>query len=109
MVILRSLLYFVMAGLFEIGSGYLVWLWVREGKSGWLALGGAILLTAYGFVATLQPANLGRAYAAYAGIFIILSIIWGWKVGKMIPDHMDWLGTAIGLAGVLVIMYAPRA
>jgi small multidrug resistance family-3 protein len=60
-------------------------------------------------VATLQPAKFGRAYAAYGGIFIILSIIWGWKVDKMIPARMDWLGTAIALAGVLVIMYAPRA
>lgn len=109
MVILRSLLYFVMAGLCEIGGGYLVWLWVREGKSSWLALGGALLLTAYGFVATLQPANFGRAYAAYGGIFIILSIIWGWKIDNVMPDRMDWLGAAIALAGVLVIMYAPRA
>jgi small multidrug resistance family-3 protein len=106
--ILRSLLYFVIAGLCEIGGGYLVWLWVREGKSGWLALGGTLLLTAYGFVATLQPANFERAYAAYGGIFIILSIIWGWKVDQMMPERMDWLGATIALVGVLVIMYAPR-
>ena len=70
MVILRSLLYFVIAGLCEIGGGYLVWQWLREGKSIWLAFAGMILLTVYGFVATLQPANFGRAYAAYGGIFI---------------------------------------
>ncbi|WP_432813512.1 hypothetical protein [Pantanalinema sp. GBBB05] len=35
MAILRSLLYFILAGLCEIGGGYLVWLWVREGKNGW--------------------------------------------------------------------------
>ncbi|WP_333461987.1 hypothetical protein [Microcoleus sp. herbarium7] len=56
-----------------------------------------------------RSAKFGRAYAAYGGIFIILSIIWGWKVDKMIPARMDWFGTAIALAGVLVIMYAPRA
>lgn len=104
-MILRSLLYFVVAGLCEIGGGYLVWLWVREGKSGWLALVGALLLTAYGFVATFQPANFGRAYAAYGGIFII----WGWKVDNVMPDRLDWLGAAIALSGVLVLMYAPRA
>ncbi|QHV01181.1 YnfA family protein [Synechocystis sp. CACIAM 05] len=108
-MILRSLLYFVMAGLCEIGGGYLVWLWIREGKSVWLALVRAILLTVYGFVATLQPANFGRAYAAYGGIFIILSIIWGWQVDNVVVDRLDWLGAAIALVGVLVMMYATRA
>ncbi|HEY9824982.1 MAG TPA: YnfA family protein [Stenomitos sp.] len=105
---LLSILCFVLAGLCEIGGGYMVWLWLREEKSAWLALGGAVLLTIYGFVATLQPANFGRAYAAYGGIFIILSIIWGWRIDNMMPDRMDWLGAAITLAGVLVMMYAPR-
>lgn len=109
MSILQSLPLFVLAGLCEIGGGYLVWLWLREGKSVWLALGGAILLTAYGFVATLQPANFGRAYAAYGGIFIILSILWGWQVDKIRPDRLDWVGAAIILVGVLVMMYVPRA
>lgn len=108
MVILRSLLYFVIAGLCEIGGGYLVWQWLREGKSSWLAFAGVILLTVYGFVATLQPANFGRAYAAYGGIFIMLSVIWGWKIDNIMPDRMDWFGAAIALAGVLIIMYAPR-
>lgn len=87
----------------------MVWLWVREGKSKWLALGGAIFLTTYGFVATLQPATFGRAYAAYGGVFIILSIVWGWQVDKIVPDRLDWVGAAIVLVGVLVMMYAPRA
>jgi small multidrug resistance family-3 protein len=28
----KSIIYFVLAGLCEIGGGYLVWLWLREGK-----------------------------------------------------------------------------
>jgi small multidrug resistance family-3 protein len=108
MIILRSLLFFVVAGLCEIGGGYLVWLWIREGKNAWLALGGAFLLTAYGFIATLQPASFGRAYAAYGGIFILLSILWGWKIDNVVPDRLDWVGAAIILVGVLVMMYAPR-
>ena len=105
---LLSLFIFALAGLCEIGGGYLTWLWVREGKSIWLALGGSILLAAYGFVATLQPANFGRVYAAYGGIFVILSILWGWQVDKIAPDRLDWVGAAIVLVGVLVMMYAPR-
>jgi len=105
---LKSLIYFVCAGLCEIGGGYMVWLWIREGRSGWFALVGAALLTIYGFVATLQPADFGRAYAAYGGVFIILSILWGWGIDQVSPDRLDWLGAGIVLLGVLVMMYAPR-
>ncbi|HAZ45657.1 MAG TPA: hypothetical protein DDW76_03075 [Cyanobacteria bacterium UBA11369] len=89
-------------------TGYLVWLWLREGKSGWLAFAGSILLTIYGFVATQQPANFGRAYAA-GGIFIILSILWGWKVDRVPPDRYDYLGAGIILLGVWVMMYLRKS
>lgn len=109
MTAIFSLLVFVLSGLCEIGGGYLIWLWLREGKSLWLALAGAILLTTYGFVATLQPANFGRAYAAYGGVFIMLSILWGWRIDQVAPDRLDWVGASIILVGVLIMMYAPRA
>jgi small multidrug resistance family-3 protein len=106
--ILKSLFYFLLAGLFEIGGGYLVWIWLRQGKSIWYALAGAALLVLYGVIPTLQPANFGRTYAAYGGVFIILSLLWGWRVDKVTPDRYDLLGALIALAGVLLIMYAPR-
>ncbi|OKH50276.1 hypothetical protein NIES2101_19815 [Calothrix sp. HK-06] len=109
MQLMNSLLYFVLAGLCEIGGGYLVWLWLREGKSAWLGLVGSILLTVYGFVATKQPANFGRAYAAYGGVFIVLSILWGWKVDGFTPDKFDWLGAGIVFVGVLIMMFMPRS
>ncbi|MBG1262060.1 hypothetical protein F8S20_24745 [Nostoc sp. BAE] len=37
---IKSLLYFLWAGLFEIGGGYLIWLWLREGKPFWWYSGG---------------------------------------------------------------------
>jgi small multidrug resistance family-3 protein len=107
MTAIFSLLVFVLSGLCELGGGYLIWLWLREGKSLWLALVGALLLTTYGFVATLQPANFGRAYAAYGGIFIMLSILWGWQIDQITPDRPDWVGTTVILIGVLIMMYAP--
>jgi small multidrug resistance family-3 protein len=99
---------FVLAGLCEIGGGYLFWLWLREGKSIWLAIFGVLVLALYGIVPTLQSVNFGRAYAAYGGIFIALSILWGWLVDRIIPDKFDLLGAWIAFLGVLVIMYAPR-
>jgi small multidrug resistance family-3 protein len=105
---IQSLFFFVVAGLCEIGGGYLFWLWLREGKSVWLAVFGVILLAVYGVVPTLQPVSFGRAYAAYGGVFVVLSILWGWLVDRVPPDKFDLLGGWIALLGVLVIMYAPR-
>jgi small multidrug resistance family-3 protein len=107
-IMIQSLLYFVLAGLFEIGGGYLVWLWLREGKSIWHGVAGGVILVLYGVVPTLQPANFGRVYAAYGGVFIVLSIIWGWRVDKVTPDRFDIIGGFISLVGVLIIMYWPR-
>jgi small multidrug resistance family-3 protein len=106
---LQSLFFFVIAGLCEIGGGYLFWLWLREGKSIWLAVVGVIVLAVYGVVPTLQPVSFSRAYAAYGGVFIVLSLLWGWVVDRTAPDKYDWLGAWIALLGVLVIMYAPRS
>jgi small multidrug resistance family-3 protein len=108
MEITRSLFYFLLAGLCEIGGGYLVWLWLREGRSRWLAVAGALVLILYGVIPTLQPANFGRVYAAYGGVFIVLSILWGWKVDKVVPDRFDLIGGLIALLGVCIIMYWPR-
>jgi small multidrug resistance family-3 protein len=104
----KSLLYFFLAGLCEIGGGYLIWLWLRSAKSIWFAFFGAALLILYGIIPTLQGANFGRAYAAYGGVFIVLSIFWGWQVDKIAPDKFDLIGGAIALIGVFVIMYWPR-
>ncbi len=109
MEVAKSLFYFVIAGLCEIGGGYLIWLWVRENRSIWLAFFGALVLILYGVIPTLQPANFGRVYAAYGGVFIVLSILWGWQVDKITPDKFDLLGGWIALLGVLIIMYAPRS
>jgi small multidrug resistance family-3 protein len=107
-LITQSLAFFLLAGLCEIGGGYLVWLWLREDRSIWFAALGAVVLMLYGVIPTLQPAHFGRVYAAYGGIFIVLSILWGWKIDKIAPDFFDLLGGAIALIGVMIIMYWPR-
>ncbi len=104
----KSLLYFVVAGIFEIGGGYLIWLWLREGKSAWFALFGAVVLILYGIMPTLQPAHFGRVYATYGGIFIVLALLWGWGIDKVAPDRFDLIGGLIALTGVFIIMYWPR-
>jgi len=106
---IKSLLYFVAAGLCEIGGGYLVWLWLRENKPIWFAVVGCVILILYGVIPTLQPANFGRVYAAYGGVFVVLSIVWGWGVDKITPDKFDVIGGAVALTGVFIIMYWPRS
>jgi small multidrug resistance family-3 protein len=108
MVIAKSLFYFVLAGLCEIGGGYLVWLWLREKKSPWLAVLGAIVLILYGIIPTFQPAHFGRVYAAYGGIFIVMAMLWGWQIDRIPPDKFDLIGGFIALVGVCIIMYWPR-
>lgn len=108
MEIAKSLFYFIVAGFFEIGGGYLVWLALKEDKGPWYLVAGAVVLFLYGIIPTLQEASFGRVYVAYGGIFIVLSILWGWQVDKVVPDMADLVGGAIALVGVLIIMYYPR-
>jgi small multidrug resistance family-3 protein len=49
----RSIGLFLLAGLCEIGGGYLVWQWLREGKSLATGLIGAAVLVLYGVIPTL--------------------------------------------------------
>ncbi len=107
--ILRSLLNFIWAGLFEIGGGYLIWQWLKAGKPIWWGIMGGIALALYGIVATLQTANFGRVYAAYGGVFIVMAMFWGWKIDGVSPDRYDILGACLALVSVWIIMYAPRA
>ncbi|MEU2252219.1 YnfA family protein [Nocardia xishanensis] len=109
MTVARSLLLFAVAALAEIGGAWLVWQGWREHRGVlWIAVG-VLALGAYGFVATFQPdPNFGRILAAYGGIFVAGSLAWGMVVDEFRPDRWDYLGAAVCLIGVAVIMYAPR-
>lgn len=110
MTVARSLALFAVAAVAEIGGAYLVWQGLRGGRGWpWVVLGG-LALSAYGVIATFQPeANFGRIFAAYGGIFIVGSILWGVAFEGFRPDRWDLIGGAICLVGMAVIMYAPRA
>ena len=109
MTVARSIVLFLLAALAEIGGAWLVWQGVRE-QRGLLWIGAGVLaLGAYGFVATLQPdAHFGRILAAYGGVFVAGSLLWGVLLDGFRPDRYDLIGFAICLIGVAVIMYAPR-
>lgn len=100
---------FVLAGLCEIGGGYLIWGWMRESRPLAWALLGAAVLALYGVVAALQPiTEFGRVYAAYGGIFIALALAWGILVDGFRPDRYDVLGALLAVIGVVVMVAPPR-
>jgi small multidrug resistance family-3 protein len=107
--LLRSLVLFVLAAIAEIGGAWLVWQGVREHR-GWACIGAGVLaLGLYGFVATLQPdAHFGRILAAYGGVFVAGSLVWGVVLDGYRPDRWDVIGASVCLVGVALIMYAPR-
>jgi small multidrug resistance family-3 protein len=105
----RSVGLFVLAAIAEIGGAWLVWQGWREHRGLWWIAGGVIALGAYGFVATFQSdPNFGRILAAYGGVFVAGSLAWGVLLDGFRPDKWDLIGAGICLAGVAVIMYAPR-
>jgi small multidrug resistance family-3 protein len=106
--ILRSLFLFFVAGLCEIGGGYLVWLWLREDMSWMLGVLGGFILFLYGIVPTFQPSYFHRIYAAYGGIFIVMALLWGLIFENIFPDFYDVLGAAVAIVGVIIISYVPR-
>ena len=88
MSLISSIGLFVLAGLCEISGGYLVWTWLRHGKPIGYALCGALILVLYAIIPTFQSAHFGRVYAAYGGMFIVLSLLSG-DGASMARDRTD--------------------
>ena len=107
---MRSIALFCLAGILEISGGYLVWIWLRESRALGMGVLGFVLLSLYGVLPTLQEKSqpFGRVYAVYGGVFIVLSLFWGWWIEGQRPDLRDWLGVCVTLAGAWII-WAPRA
>ena len=100
---ITSVFLFFLAGLCEIGGGYLVWLWLREDFGFVLGAIGGFVLFLYGIVPTFQKTHFHRIYAAYGGVFIVMAVFWGWLIDDVKPDSYDIIGTMIAVIGVLII------
>ncbi|MBP2411880.1 small multidrug resistance family-3 protein [Arthrobacter stackebrandtii] len=110
MNVTKTIILFALAAVAEIGGAWLIWQAVREDRAWWWAGLGIVALGAYGFIAAMQSdANFGRVLAAYGGVFIAGSLVWGMIVDKFSPDRWDVIGALVALAGVSIIMFAPRA
>jgi len=108
MDLLKTLALFIATALAEIVGCYLPWLWLKQGGSAWLVLPGAASLALFAWLLSLHPTAAGRVYAAYGGVYIGVAIVWLMVVDKVRPTWTDWIGVALCLAGMAVIMFGPR-
>ena len=106
---LKTVGLFLVTALAEIVGCYLPYLWLREGKTIWLLVPGALSLAAFAWLLSLHPTAAGRVYAAYGGVYIFMAIVWLWAVDGIRPTVWDLVGSAVALVGMAIIMFAPRA
>lgn len=106
---LKTLALYLTTALAEIAGCYLPYLWLRHEKSAWLLVPGALCLALFAWLLTLHPAAAGRVYAAYGGVYIGVAIIWLWVVDGIRPTQWDIVGAIVALAGMAIIMFAPRS
>ena len=101
---------YVAAAMAEIAGCFAFWAWLRLDRSALWLVPGVVALALFAWALTrVQVDFAGRAYAAYGGIYIAVSLGWLWLVEKTRPDLWDILGGALALAGAAVILFAPRA
>lgn len=102
-MIKTSLLFFATA-LCEIIGCYLPWLWLTRGATPLLLLPAGLALALFVWLLTLHPAASGRVYAAYGGVYIFTALLWLRVVeGEKLTTY-DWLGAAVALCGMLIIV-----
>ena len=105
---MKTLLLYLLTAVAEIVGCYLPYLWLREGRSAWLLLPAAASLALFAWLLTLHPAASGRVYAAYGGVYVGVAILWLWLVDGIRPTTWDVLGSGVALAGMAIIVFAPR-
>lgn len=105
---MRTAILFVLTALAEILGCYLPYLWLRHGRSAWLLAPAAISLAIFSWLLSFHPEAAGRVYAAYGGVYVTVALAWLWLVDGISPVRWDFLGVALCLAGMAVIMFAPR-
>ena len=93
----------------EIVGCYLPWLILKQDKSMWLLIPAALSLALFAWLLTLHPTAAGRTYAAYAGVYLGVALIWLRVVEGVMLTRWDIAGALVALAGVTVIVMQPSA
>lgn len=101
---LKTTLLFFATALAEIMGCFLPYLWLRKGASIGLLLPATASLALFVWLLTLHPAASGRVYAAYGGVYVMTALLWLRYVDGVKLSTTDWLGAAIALLGMLIII-----
>ena len=99
---------FIATAIAEIVGCYLPYLWLKKGAPIWVLLPAAASLALFVWLLTLHPSAAGRVYAAYGGVYVAVAIVWLWVIDAVRPTPWDWLGVAVTLLGMAIIMFGPR-
>ena len=105
---MKTIALYVTTALAEIAGCYLPWLWLRQGGSAWLLAPATLCLALFAWLLTLHGNASGRVYAAYGGVYIGVAIVWLWAVDGIRPSATDWVGVAVSLCGMAIVMFGPR-
>lgn len=105
----KTVLLFLATALAEIVGCYLPYLWLKKEGSIWLLVPAAASLALFAWLLTLHPTAAGRVYAGYGGVYVSVAILWLWTVDGVRPSAWDWVGVAVCLLGMAIIMFAPRS
>lgn len=100
---------FVATAIAEIVGCYLPYLWLQHRASAWVLVPAAVSLALFAWLLTLHPTAAGRVYAAYGGVYVATALLWLWLVDGERPHLWDITGAVVALAGMAIIMFAPRA
>ncbi|MFM9970969.1 MAG: YnfA family protein, partial [Burkholderiales bacterium] len=100
MELAKIALLFALTALAEIIGCYLPWLVLKQDKSMWLLLPGALALALFAWGLTLHPGAAGRTYAAYGGMYISVALLWLWLVNGIVPNRWDLAGAAVAMTGM---------
>ena len=99
---------FIVTAIAEIVGCYLPYLWLKKGAPIWVLVPAAVSLALFVWLLTLHPTAAGRVYAAYGGVYVAVAIVWLWVIDAVRPTPWDWLGVAVTLLGMAIIMFGPR-
>ena len=104
----KTLGLFVATAIAEIIGCYLPYLWLKGKAPVWVLGPAALSLALFVWLLSLHPTAAGRVYAAYGGVYVATAVLWLWLIDGVRPSAWDIGGSLVAIAGMTIIMFAPR-
>ena len=99
---------FIVTAIAEIVGCYLPYLWLKGKAPLWVLAPAGAALALFVWLLSLHPTAAGRVYAAYGGVYVATALLWLWLVDGVRPSAWDIGGAAVAVAGMAIIMFAPK-